>query len=170
VQGIGRSRAAEQQGQQRLPYLGTQTHTPALLVPASPTGGGQQPQLLVDFLEEHVAGTLSSPEVALDASSSGGGSLASLATIEQVDWRRLVSGMLDMCKGDQAITRATTRVVEMALAASARPQAGGSAEARLVAETRWVVMEVGGHLAVCTPVDAPQLPYGGRLSAECDLL
>ncbi|KAG1672559.1 hypothetical protein FOA52_010659 [Chlamydomonas sp. UWO 241] len=103
--------------------------------------GGDQPQLLVSFLEEHVAGSPSSPGAAGDDSSSGGGSRALLASIQQADWRCLVSGMLDMCKGDKAITRATTRIVEMALAASARPQAGGNVEARLVAETRWVVME-----------------------------
>ncbi|KAG1664423.1 hypothetical protein FOA52_009745 [Chlamydomonas sp. UWO 241] len=81
------------------------------------TGGGQ-PQPLVSFLEDHIAGSM-----------------------QQADRQHLVSGMLDMCKGDQAITRATTRVVEMSLAASARPQAGGSVEARLVAEPRWVIME-----------------------------
>ncbi|KAG1672555.1 hypothetical protein FOA52_010655 [Chlamydomonas sp. UWO 241] len=105
-------------------------------------GGHTQPQLLVSFLEEHVAtGVASSPGAAVDDSGEPGISAAPLASIQQADWRRLVSGMLDLCKGDQAITRATTRVVEMALAVSARPQAGGNVEARLVAETRWVVME-----------------------------
>ncbi|KAG1672563.1 hypothetical protein FOA52_010664 [Chlamydomonas sp. UWO 241] len=106
------------------------------------TGRHQHPQLLVSFLEEHMAtGVASSPGAAVDDSSGGGISAAPLASMQMADWRRLVSGMLDLCKGDQGITHATTRVAEMALAASARPQAGGNVEARLVAETRWVIME-----------------------------
>ncbi|KAG1679694.1 hypothetical protein FOA52_006213 [Chlamydomonas sp. UWO 241] len=102
--------------------------------------GVDQPQLLVGFLEEYVASMPSSHgAAAADSSSPGGG--GTLVSIPQADWRRLVSGMLDMSKGDEALARAATCVVEMALAASARPQAGGSAKARLVAETRWVVME-----------------------------
>ncbi|KAG1663241.1 hypothetical protein FOA52_004442 [Chlamydomonas sp. UWO 241] len=108
--------------------------------------GVDQPQLLVSFLEEYVE-TGSSLAVAVADSGKGSGSRASSpATIQQADWRRLVSSVLVFSKRNEALTRATARVIEMTLAASARPQAGGSVEARLVAETRWVVMEVGAPL------------------------